>query len=185
MPKAAKRNKVQLARILKSPQPCRHLKKLKAHFPPCLYHQGSPSRTYDASPPQAPRPSTKATNHPYPKTVTTRPTLLLAILLTLAIFTLAALPTATKHALHIQGSLHPYLHLFAFTLLAYLLLRSTNALPLKLTFAAALILFGYATEAYESHKDGWPIEQKDVQTDTAGVLLGSALSLLPRRKPAA
>ncbi len=110
-------------------------------------------------------------------------TILLVILLTLTISAISALPTATKHALHLQGQLHPYLHLLAFTLLTFLVLRFTRSLPLKLTFAAALILFGYATEAYESHKDGWPIEQKDVRTDATGVLLGSLLTLLPRRKP--
>ena len=117
--------------------------------------------------------------------MTSRPTLLLAVLLAVLIFVIAALPTATKHHLGIQGALHPYLHLLAFASIALLLLRSTRSIPLRIVFAGALILFGYATEAYESHKDGWPIEQRDVRTDAAGVLLASLLSLLPRRRLAA
>ncbi|HLI77638.1 MAG TPA: hypothetical protein VKV02_11875 [Acidobacteriaceae bacterium] len=109
-------------------------------------------------------------------------TILLACALTLSILAVSALPTATKHALHTQGALHPWLHLIGFALLAFLFLSVTRSIPLRLVFLAALLLFGYGTEARESRKDGWPIEQKDVYTDGLGVLLGATLSFLPRRQ---
>lgn len=106
--------------------------------------------------------------------------LVLALLLVLGIFGISALPTETKHALHTQGALHPWLHLCGFGLLAFLLLGATQSNLLRLAFLAALLAFGYGTEARESRKDGWPIEQKDVRTDVTGTLFGAALTLLRR-----
>ena len=116
----------------------------------------------------------------------TRPTisLCLAAVAGLLIFALSAAPGSVKHALHTQGHLHPWLHLLSFALLAYLLLNATRSLPLKALLAAALYLFGFATEARESHHDGWPIERRDVLTDTAGIVLGFTLSLWRTRTDA-
>lgn len=104
--------------------------------------------------------------------------LILALCLTLLIAVTSALPTATKHALHTQGALHPWLHLAGFALLAFLLLSSTRSDLIRVVFVLALLGLGYATEAYESRKDGWPIEAKDVRTDTIGVLVGTIAGLL-------
>ena len=89
-----------------------------------------------------------------------------------------------KHALHLQGPLHPWLHFLGFAALAALLLSAIRSAGLQVITVAVLLLFGYATEAGESRKDGWPIERRDVRTDAAGVLLGAAVAFLPilRRK---
>jgi hypothetical protein len=110
--------------------------------------------------------------------------LVLGVLLAVGAYATSTLPTETKHALHTQGALHPWIHVTVFAVLAVLFLKATRSLPLKVLLALGLFMFGYATEARESKKDGWPIEQRDVHTDTAGVLLGSALSFLrpPRSK---
>lgn len=102
----------------------------------------------------------------------------LALLLALGIFAISALPTETKHAMHIQGALHPWVHLLSFGLLAGLFMRSTRNLAVRCLLIAALLGFAYLTEARESHKDGWPIEKGDVQTDALGVAGGSVLGLL-------
>ena len=105
-----------------------------------------------------------------------------ALLLALVIGCASVMPPELKQSLHTQGPLHPWLHLLSFAALAFLLLRTTRSLVLRVILAVALYLFGFATEARESHNDGWPIERRDVLTDTAGVVLGSLLTLATRRK---
>ncbi len=107
-----------------------------------------------------------------------------AMLLALVIFGISALPTQTKHAMHIQGQLHPWLHVLGFALLAFLLLSAARTLSVRLVLFACLLLFGYFTEARESRKDGWPIEQRDVKIDVAGTVLGSVAALLLRARSA-
>lgn len=110
-----------------------------------------------------------------------RPLLLvLGLLLALAMFSLSGLSTETKFHLHFQGALHPWLHLCGFALLAALLSAALRRPALQLLACAALLLFAYGTEAHESHLDGWPVEQKDVLTDAAGILAGIALASRPR-----
>ena len=97
------------------------------------------------------------------------------MLLAVAIFAVSALSTQTKHALHTQGVLHPWRHLGGFATLTFLLLSGTRSIPLRGVFLTGVLLLAYGTEARESRKDGWPIEQKDVQTDALGVALGFLL----------
>ncbi len=104
--------------------------------------------------------------------------LLAAVLLALLIFAISALPTQTKHALHTQGVLHPWLHVFGFATLAFVLFNSTRSDLTRVLFIVALLAFGYATEANESRKNGWAVETKDVRSDAGGVLLGAIVGLL-------
>lgn len=110
--------------------------------------------------------------------------LLLALLLVCAIAGTSALPTATKHALHTQGALHPWLHLLGFATLAFLLLSSTRSDKVRVIFVVVLLLFGYATEAFESHRDTWPVEVNDVETDCLGVLIGAVAGMIRSPKNA-
>ena len=111
--------------------------------------------------------------------------LVVALLFGLAVFAISALPTQTKHALHFQGALHPWLHVLSFAVLAFLLLSSTRSDLVRVLFILLLLGFGYATEANESRKDGWAIETKDVRSDAIGVLLGAVAGLLLSPKQAA
>jgi hypothetical protein len=104
--------------------------------------------------------------------------LLLALVAAVLIAAFASLPTATKHALHLQGALHPWLHLFGFAVLAFLLLAKVRRPAVRVLLCIALLSFGYATEAGESRADGWPIEKSDVRIDASGVLLGSVCATL-------
>ena len=104
----------------------------------------------------------------------------LACLLLLTITALCLLPTGVKHALHTQGSLHPWLHLIAFASLSFLCVRALPAPGFRLFILLAMVAFGWGTEFAESLRDGWPVETRDVLTDTAAVLLGwLAASLFP------
>ncbi len=102
----------------------------------------------------------------------------LALVLLVGMAATAALPTAAKHALHTQGRLHLWLHLLGFAALTFLLLSSTRRDLVRVIFIAAVLLFAYATEAFESHRDTWPIETYDVRTDCVGVLLGAVVGLV-------
>lgn len=122
----------------------------------------------------------------YPDPVSNRQrTFVLGLLLAVLVFAVSALPTQTKHVLHTQGVLHPWLHLCAFAVLAFLLLSSTRSDLMRVLFIVALLAFGYATEANESRKNGWAVETKDVQNDSIGVLLGAVAGLLcfPKNNP--
>jgi hypothetical protein len=118
---------------------------------------------------------------PYPEGVRLRSLFLVAgLLLALGMFAASGLPTQVKFHLHTQGALHPWLHLLGFALLAALWSAAVPRPFPRLLGCAALLLFGYGTEVHESHLDGWPVEQRDVLIDAAGVLLGAALAA-PRR----
>lgn len=108
--------------------------------------------------------------------------LILGILLAALIFGTSALPTETKFALHTQGPLHPWLHIGSFALLALLLVSAVRPIALRFALVAGLLLFGYGTELRESRKDGWPVEQRDVQLDTIGTLLGTTLAFVRLRR---
>lgn len=128
------------------------------------------------------KPRLPAEGRGYPEAVTSRTRFLLsALLLSVVMALVSALPTGTKHALHTQGFLHPWLHVAGFALLAYLLLGAVRFKSVRLLLVAALVLFAYGTEAGESRADGWPIERKDVEIDLAGIALGSVSALLRSR----
>ena len=115
---------------------------------------------------------------------TRRFALALGFLLALLIFATSLLPTQTKHALHTQGALHPWLHVLGFATLALLLLSSTRSDPARVLFILSLLAFGYGTEAFEGRRNGWGVEVKDVRSDSIGVLGGAVLGLLlfPKNK---
>ena len=101
----------------------------------------------------------------------------MALLLATGIFVTCTLPTETKHALHTQGSLHPWIHILTFAVLAWLLIGSLRSNTLRVLAVVALLFLGYLTEARESRWNHWPIEVNDLRTDAAGVLLGTVLGI--------
>ncbi|MBE7158074.1 MAG: VanZ family protein [Rhodospirillales bacterium] len=105
-------------------------------------------------------------------------TFVFGLLVAVAMAYTSTLSTQHKHALHTQGILHPWLHFFGFALLAFLLIRATRSQVLRIVLFAALLFFGWATEEHEGHRNGWPIEWKDVHTDEIGVALGFVLALI-------
>ena len=116
--------------------------------------------------------------------MTSRSLMTAAILLALVICATSALPTQTKHALHTQGALHPWLHVLGFATLAVLLLSSTRSDPMRVLFIVSLLALGYGTEAFEGRRNGWGVEVKDVRSDSIGVIGGAVLGLLllPKNK---
>lgn len=108
-------------------------------------------------------------------TETRRWTFLTAVLLLLAVAALSLLPTQDKFALHTQGRLHPWLHVLAFAVLTFLLLRAVRSPGWRLLVVTGMVAFGYGTEFAEQLLDTWPVEQTDVLLDGAGVLLGAAV----------
>jgi hypothetical protein len=104
--------------------------------------------------------------------------LLLTALLLVAVAGLSLLPTQDKFALHLQGRLHPWVHLLAFAGLSFLLTLAVRAPALRVAVVFCMIGFGYGTEFAEHLLDTWPVESTDVLLDGAGVLLGTAAAAL-------
>ena len=109
----------------------------------------------------------------------------MGLLLAITIGYTSTLSTHHKHALHTQGVLHPWLHFGGFALVSFLLISATRSQVLRVLLFGLLLFFGWATEAHESGRNGWPIEVKDVHTDAIGVGLGFVLALIasPSRLP--
>lgn len=123
--------------------------------------------------------------HGYAWTVSTRRLAFASgLLLALVMFATSLLSTQTKHALHTQGALHPWLHVLGFAALAALLLSSTRSDPMRVLCILSLLAFGYSTEAVEGRRNGWGVEVKDVRSDSIGVLSGAVLGLIlsPKNK---
>ena len=89
----------------------------------------------------------------------------------------SALPTRYKFALHTQGLLHPWLHVFAFGTLTFLLVSGTRSPSLRVVITLLMLTFGWGTEYVEHLRDSWPVESKDVFFDAVGILLGAAVAL--------
>lgn len=98
--------------------------------------------------------------------------ILLAMGTTAAIVVASILPAASKQDLHVQGLLHPWLHLSAFGFLTILLLMAINSTAMRVLAISAVILLAFGTEFIEHLIVNVPIETIDVITDVAGVVAG-------------
>ena len=103
---------------------------------------------------------------------------IIGLLLALAMAYISTLPTQQKHALHTQGTLHPWFHFFGFALVSFLLARWTRSQLLRVLVFGAMLCLGWGTEAHESGRNRYPIEVNDVHTDELGVSFGFVLALI-------
>ena len=102
------------------------------------------------------------------------------ILAILGVIAASLLPDEDKAALHTQGVLHPWMHLVAFGLVAFLAMASTRSPRGRLILLIGVLVVGWGTEYAEHLMHSSPFEAMDFFADTAGVALGSMLSLFTR-----
>ena len=112
----------------------------------------------------------------YAKHVVKRRTLIAFALTSLILIaSLSMLPQRYKSDLHTQGALHPWLHLFAFSLVAALLMAAVRTRASRGALFIGLLVFGLGTEVTEQFMTHSKVEMSDVLADSLGVVLGTVL----------
>ena len=91
---------------------------------------------------------------------------------------LSLLSPGIKLALHMQGALHPWLHLTAFLAVGFLLTVATSSGKQRIVILMAVILLGFGTEIVEQWINATPLETSDIFADTVGAVLGLLAAIL-------
>lgn len=91
---------------------------------------------------------------------------------------LSLLPPSAKFALHMQGALHPWLHLMAFLAAGFLLTVATSSARQRIAILIAIIVLGFGTEIVEQWINATPLETSDIFADTVGAVLGLLAAIL-------
>ena len=102
------------------------------------------------------------------------------ILAILGIIAASLLPDQDKAALHTQGLLHPWMHLVAFGVAAFLAMASARSQRVRLGLLVGILVVGWGTEYAEHLMHSSPFEAMDLFADSAGAILGSMLSLFTK-----
>jgi len=100
----------------------------------------------------------------------------------LAIGAVSLLPEEIKAKLHTHGPQHSTLHILAFTAMAYFAFRSVRSLRAHVLLIEAGIALGLGSELAEHLFYGAPLEYRDIAADCIGVLFGSSLAAVRRRR---
>ncbi len=103
---------------------------------------------------------------------------MLGLLLTLALLFAATLPEDRRSLIDTRGPLHPYLHIAAFTLVAFLAAWSTRSSAVRVLLCLGVTLLGCVTEITEWRLYHNPLEWTDIVLDAMGAVAGIGLGAL-------
>jgi hypothetical protein len=111
------------------------------------------------------------------------PFVVLACVLFPALILLSFLSPGEKSALHTTGRFHISGHLLAFTVLAYIVARTSRSVRVRMALFLACLLCGVAIEVGEHLVYRSTLEWIDMLADGGGVLIGTVLALLSTPAP--
>jgi hypothetical protein len=95
-----------------------------------------------------------------------------------AVAAVSFLPGDDKHRLHTSGRYHSWGHLLAFSVVAFVVARTTHSRSARVLLFAGSLVFGLAIEYGEHKIFGNSLEWKDVLVDGLGVVCGTLLAIV-------
>ena len=95
-----------------------------------------------------------------------------------ALAAVSFLPGNDKHRLHTSGRYHSWGHLLAFSVVAFVVARTTHSRSARVLLFAGSLVFGLAIEYGEHKIFGNSLEWKDVLVDGLGVVCGTLLAIV-------
>ena len=95
-----------------------------------------------------------------------------------AVAAVSFLPGNDKHRLHTSGRYHSWGHLLAFSVVAFVVARTTYSRSARILLFAGSLVLGLAIEYGEHKVYGNSLEWKDVLVDGLGVVCGTLLAIV-------
>jgi hypothetical protein len=95
-----------------------------------------------------------------------------------ALAAVSFLPGNDKHRLHTSGRYHSWGHLLAFSVVAFVVARTTHSRSARILLFAGSLVLGLAIEYGEHKVYGNSLEWKDVLVDGLGVVCGTLLAIV-------